>query len=261
MALKPKNTETTISVLPISQGTITLCVVGQTPLIFNSMSEKAKRELLMPRGKITSSADRAERGLKHNPMEEYRNSVYRTPTGPTRLVLPSTAFKGAMTSAALDLPGSKKTEIGRLAWVEGYNVPVWGVPQVLCSVVRMADIQKTPDIRTRAILPQWASKFTVSFVQPKMSEMVIVTLMAAAGIIRGVGDFRQEKGKGSFGMFRVVDEADEDFQRIIGAGGVALQDEALADPTPYDDDTDGLLTWFQEQQSAKVMPLKKKEAA
>lgn len=254
-------TETEISVLEISQGEMTVALVGLSPLIFNRMAAKAQRELLLPRGRKTA-ADRAE-NLKHNPVDEFRDSVHRSKDdkAPTRLLLPAPAFKGSMMTAALDLPGTRKTEIGRLVWIEGHQVPVWGKPQLHMSVVRMADIAKTPDIRTRAIVPEWATVITVRFVRPKLKEQAIINLLAAGGITCGVGDFRQEKGKGSFGQFRVAQMDDPDFLRIMGDGAREAQDAALKNPICYDAESEELLTWF----SGEIVKLEgkksKKEAA
>jgi len=49
---------------------------GKTPIIFNAMSAKAKHDLLLPKGRKTA-AEKAQT-LKHDPEEEYRNSVYRS---------------------------------------------------------------------------------------------------------------------------------------------------------------------------------------
>ena len=244
MAAKVTAKDDTITILPISQGRQAFGLIGESPLIFNCMSEKAKRELLMPKGRRTR-ADRAE-SLKHNPPEEYRASIYRNlaDDAPTRLMFPSPGVKGAMATAALDMPGTRKSEIGRLVWVEGYHVPVYGVPKLLMSVVRSADIAHTPDIRTRAIMPVWGLIVVVRFIQPKLKATSIHNLLAAAGLVSGLGDFRQEKGKGSFGQFRVVDPRDEELQAIMKTGGREAQDAALADPECHDAESFSLYNWF-----------------
>ena len=242
---KPATTTEEISILPISEGRVKFGLIGTSPMIFNCMSEKARRELLMPKGRKTR-ADRAA-NLKHVPFDEYRASVYRSddPSGPTRLMFPAPGVKGAMATAALDLPGTRKSEIGRLVWVEGYHVPVWGVPQLMMSVVRSADMAKTPDIRTRAILPEWGLIINIKFVQPKLKAVAIAHLLAAAGIVSGLGDFRQEKGKGSFGQFKVVSADDEELLNIMAGGGREAQDAALESPTCYDHESEKLFSWFQ----------------
>lgn len=243
MAKKPTD-DTAIDVLEITKGRITFCVLGASPLVFNRMSEKAKRELLMPRGRI-NAAERASR-LKHDPLTEYRDSVYRAqePKAPTRLAMPATAFKAAMAAAAIDMPGVARSQIGRLTYVEGYSVHVYGTPQIFMSVVRSADMNKTPDVRTRAILPAWAAQVTISFVKPLIREQTVAHLLAAAGITIGIGDFRQEKGKGNFGQFELVSADSIEYRRLLKEGGRAAQDRALDAPEPYDADTAEMLEWF-----------------
>ena len=203
--------------------------------------------MLLPKGRKTA-ADRAQ-SLKHEPLSEYQESVYRAlaANSPTRLCFPSGAFKKAIATAALDLPGTKKAEIGRLVSVPTAVFPIWGIPQLLMSVVRSADMAKTPDIRTRAILPEWATIVELSFVRPKLSATSVVNLLAAAGITVGVGDFRQEKGAGSFGSFRIVDPDDADFKRICKAGGRAAQDAALASPEMHDSESEQLFSYFTKE--------------
>lgn len=231
---------------------VRVCLLGRTPLIFNRMPEKAKRELLYPRGRKTRT-ERAE-SLKHDPMKEYRNSVYRFTDNrmPTRLKLPSPAFKGAITTAALDLKGTRKTEIGRLTWCEGEYVPVYGVPKLRMDTVRSADMNHTPDIRTRACVREWCCEVAISFVKPKCTAKLLGALVGAAGLVSGVGDFRQEKGKGNFGQFEIVRPDDPRFVKIMQEGGRVQQDEALETPDFYDEDTEELYTWFEQEFSRRV---------
>lgn len=249
MAAKPKTADkpTELSILEITQGEVTFAAVGMMPLIFNRMSEKVKRELLMPRGRM-NTAEKAV-NLKHNPIQEYRDSVYRNygPEPKTRLCLPAPAFKGAMATAALRIPGTTKSEIGQLTWVPGERVDVYGVPKLFMGVVRSADMNKTPDIRTRAILGKWACVFSVRFVQPNLTASAIANLMAAAGIIAGVGDFRQEKGKGNYGQFRLADLDDAEFQEIVANGGREAQDNALEHIACYDGESAELLEWYEQE--------------
>jgi len=252
MVAKPKPQETELSVIKIETGVAECCILGISPLYFNRLAEKARRELLSPRGRRTTSADRAA-SPKHDPIREFLDSVHRNPDGSsTRLCLPSPAFKGAMMTAALDLPGTKKAEIGRLLWVESYSVDVYGLPFLKMDGVRTADINRTPDIRTRAYLPEWACTLRVKFVRPKLNAESVFNLLVAGGITCGVGDFRQEKGKGSFGQFTIVEPDNPEFKRIVKSQGLKQQDHALkaAQPFPGDPDTIELLDWFLNQSKA-----------
>ena len=88
---------------------------------------------------------------------------------------------------------------------------------------------RTPDIRTRAVMTEWACVISVSYVKPKLNQTSVVNLIAAGGITCGIGDWRQEKGSGSHGQFRIVGPNDKDFLRILKNGGRAAQQQALAD--------------------------------
>jgi hypothetical protein len=131
-----------------------------------------------------------------------------------------------------------------LAYVEGDEIPIYGIPQLLMSVTRSADMNKTPDVRTRAILPKWACRIAIQYTTPLLKEQAIINLLAAAGITQGVGDWRVQKGSGNYGQFSLVSPDDKEFVRIIKEGGKNAQDKAIADPVCYDSETEELLSWF-----------------
>lgn len=222
-------------------------LVGMTPLIYNAMSEKA-RQVLLVGGTKKNAAEKAA-SLKHDPLEEYRNSVYRTRAEEaTRLNFPTGAIKKAIASAALDLPGANKSQIGRLVWIQGDRVPVYGVPQIFCSIVRSAGMDKTPDVRTRAILPRWCMALdSITYVRPNLTAKTVLSLLAAAGLLNGIGDWRQQKGSGSYGQFRVAAPDDPEIKFLMSSAGRDAQDAALDDPAPYDEETERLLAWFRDE--------------
>lgn len=246
-----------IEVQSLQQGEVTFCVLGDSPFYCNRVAEKAKRELLMPRGRLTT-AQKAN-NLKHNPVEEYRNSPYlRRGDGPTRIMMKATAFKGAIAQAAIDMPTAvSKSQINRLAYVVDEFVPIWGVPRLDMDIVRSADMARTPDIRIRARIERWASQVRIRYVMPMLSERSVATLLAASGIICGIGDFRQEKGKGSNGLYGIVPEDDPEYLRVIAEGGTAAQDAALADPTCSNAETEDLLEWFKQEVASRAKPANK----
>ena len=242
MATKP--TSATIDIMEVRRGRIDFCVLGRTPLICNAMSSKVRADLLLP----PTPKNKAEKTstLKHDPIAEFRRSMYtsRDASSPARIMMPATAFKGAMRSAALDLPGSTKAQIGRLAYVLGQEVPIFGIPEIMLSVVRNSDPSHTPDVRSRAILPRWACFISVEYTQPILKDQAIVNLLAAAGITQGVGDWRVQKGAGDYGQFSLVGADEAAFVDLVTNGGAAAQDAAIAQPASYDSETDELLSWF-----------------
>jgi hypothetical protein len=226
-------------------GQVQTGILGVTPFIHNRMSEKARRELLLPKGRKTA-AEKAST-LKHDPVEEFRASPYMLDgdaNDPTLLAMMASAIKGAMMTAALDLPGTNKAQIGRLVWVEGHRIPFWGSVKLMMSVTRSADIGKTPDIRTRAISPRWGTIVTISYVQPLMVEKAIANLLSTGGRSSGVGDWRPEKGKGTFGQFKLCHVDDPELLEVMRLYPKAHQEEAMFDAEPFDAESAELYGWY-----------------
>ena len=244
-----KQSEITIEKLGV--GTASVWIKGESPLIYNAMSAKARHELLMPRGRKTA-AQKATM-LKHEPVEEYRNSVYRTDDNKsdTRLMFPATAFKNSAIGAIRHMPtaGVTMVQMKQLLWVKGDTVSMYGVPKLFMSVVRSADMNKTPDVRTRAILTEWCCCLSINYVVPNLNETSLARLLEAGGLLNGVGDFRQEKGKGNYGQFRLADK--DECESIIKSGGIKAQDAALKTPECYDVESRELLAWFKEERKAR----------
>lgn len=249
MAIK---NETALQIDALKQGRVTLRLIGTTPFYFNAMSAKAKRTLLIGGGKKTAAE---KRELKHDPEQEFRDSVYRLPSGPTLLGFPAPGVKGAMATAALETPGVTKTSVQRLIFLPQDKISVWGKPYLKCDVVRSADMNRTPDIRTRAFLPRWCAEVDIAFVTPTLSLHSVVSLLSNAGVVCGVGDFRQEKGKGSFGTFAVSGEDMGDWQGLwdeVTAEGRAVQEAALASPEYADQETADLMEMLDEERMKRA---------
>lgn len=228
---------------------ITVDIIGTSPLVCHAISQKAMQEVLLPSGKKTQAAK--EQSLKHDMLDEFRNSCYQREGDDweTRIIFPSAGMKGAMMNAALELPGLKKTQLGRLVWVHGDYVSVYGIPELYLTAIRTADVNKTLDARTRAIIRDWCLRIDISFVTPTFNEITCKRVIEAAGIISGLGDFRQEKGKGSYGQFRIAEEGEID--SIIKNGGRKAQDKALANPGFYDRESKTLFDWYQSERNRR----------
>jgi len=248
-----KKGDTGFDIIEVTQEAATFCILGKTPLICNRMSEKARHELLMPKGR-KNAAERATT-LKHEPIAEFASSPYvlREQSAPTYLAALSAWFKKAMATAALDLPGTNKAQMGRNLWVTGERLPLYGVPQILMSVTRSADINKTPDIRTRVIVPRWAVEITVNYTVPLLRAQMVSRLLAAAGMTCGVGDWRQEKGSGSYGLFEIVSPDHPDYIAVVSGGGRGPQTDAMQAPEAYDEETAEMLSWFDSELNVRKL--------
>lgn len=247
-----KKAETGLAIEALKQGRVTLRMIGSTPLYFNAMSAKAKRSLLIGGGKKTA-AEKKE--LKHDPEQEYRDSVYTLSGGPTLLGFPAPGVKGAMSTAALETAGVTKTSVQRLIFLPEQKIKVWGKPYLKMDVVRSADMARTPDIRTRAFLPRWCAEVDIAFVQPTLSAHSVVSLLSNAGAIVGIGDFRQEKGRGSYGTFSVAgDDLGDlaDYWAEITAEGRDVQAAAILNPECADADTEALMEMLEDERSRRA---------
>ena len=114
-------------------------------------------------------------------------------------------------------------------------------------------------MRTRAYLPRWCAEVDIAYVQPTLSAYSIVSLLTNAGSIVGIGDFRQEKGRGSFGTFQVLTEdsmgsfqAEWDELMLEGRD---VQQEALDNPEYADDQTAELMAFMEEERMRRDITL------
>jgi len=244
MPVAKKKDALEIDVIDLKQGEFTAWLIGISPFYCNRMADKSMRELLFPSGRMTT-AQKATR-LKHAPIAEYRSSPYiNKGPGPTRIQMVAGAPKKAMATAALDMPtGVARTQINRLVSVPQDFIPIYGIPRLAMDPVRMANAARTPDIRTRARVERWATCLTIRYITPLLSESKVATLLAASGILCGIGDWRQEKGGGSYGLYRMTHKDDPELLEIIKTGGREAQDEALRNPVCANDQSEELLAWY-----------------
>lgn len=239
-----KSSEATeIVIPPLRRAATRIRIIGQTPLFQNRMTAKVKMGLLVGSQKKT----KAERvAIKHHPFDEFRDSAEILDDGPTALGLRIVALKAAMCTAALETKGITKSSCQRLLFMPGEFAPLYGTPKLRMDVVRSADINRTPDVRSRAYLERWGAEIEIQHVLPQMSVSAVVTLACNAGVLIGIGDFRQEKGKGAFGSFRVItpDTDDPEWDDLVANHGREAQVAALNNPEPADRDTADLLNHY-----------------
>ena len=246
-----KKTSDVISIPVIKQGQIKIRLIGQTPMYFNSMSAKAKRDLLVGAGRKTA-AEKKE--IKHNPEQEFADSMHTQAKGDTMLCFPAAGVKGAMATAALETAGVNKTNVNRLIFLPQTNINIWGKPYLKIDVVRSADMNRTPDMRTRAYLPNWCAEVEIRFATPNFSTHSISSLVQNAGRFIGLGDFRQEKGRGSFGTFTIIGDdfsfdgvSYKDMWDELMQEGRAVQELARDNPECADQETAELMQFLQEE--------------
>ena len=149
--------ETAIEVKPINTEQKTFWLQGPAEgdmpgLFVQRMSAKAKRDLLIG-GKRKTATDKLK--IKHDPVAEFLACMDIDPTAQdnTCVRFPAMAIKGAMGTAALVTEGLRKTDVQRLVYIPQETVPIYGIPALRMTVMRSADMNRTPDIRTRPYFP------------------------------------------------------------------------------------------------------------
>jgi hypothetical protein len=245
--VKSKSPET-VQIHTIKQGLLKLRIIGDTPMYFNSMGSKAMRDLLVGAQRKTAAE---KREIKHNPEKEFRETMYRQKDGKTMLYFPSTGIKKGLATAALETAGITKANVNRLIYIPEAKIDIWGKPYLKMDVVRAADMNRTPDIRTRAYLPRWCSEVTIKYCTPTFNAQGVISLLANSGMICGLGDNRQEKGNGSFGSFSVYSAEDmgegQGLWDEIVAEGLEVQELAYEYPECYDHETQELMDFLNEE--------------
>ena len=169
-----------ISLRTLLEGKVTFSrfevwIVGDTPLITHSWSEKARLDMLRKQVKAVAPAGRKAR----DPEDDYRNSLYEIREGV--YAFPTTATKLALMSAAHQDKGISKTSILSNVWLDCrmYKVRpalagavcdmplteiIGAKPQMREDMVRVgAGQKKTSTLAYRAQFFPWAAKITGRF--------------------------------------------------------------------------------------------------
>lgn len=196
-------------------------IVGDTPLICHSWSEKARLEMLQ---KQTGAIKAAK--AKRDAEADFRSSLYKIDDD--RFGFPATAVKKCMLSAAHKDKGIPQTVVMRSLWIDAPFVRVQtahpgavcdlpllvlhgGDPEMREDMVRIgAGMRKTANLAWRGQFKVWALRVVGRYNASVLNELVLEYLINEAGMACGIGDWRNEKS-GMFGAFHLA-KADEEKQ-------------------------------------------------
>lgn len=180
---------------PLQIQTLSFRLVGDSSLICNRWSEKAKKQI---RDKQMGKASAGKENK--DPEADYQASLYHLPGG--GYGFPSIAFKNAAVEACTSLGKGVVTKVAaRQAFhVVGELIRIEGTPQMREDMVRVG--MGTADIRYRGEFPEWAVKIVVRYNARVLSAEQVINLFNTAGFAVGVGEWRSEKD-GSHGLYHV----------------------------------------------------------
>jgi len=187
-------------------------IVGTSPLIVHNWSEKQKRAML--------EAQQGKRAMREvrDPEAEYQAAFYRIAREGEidAYGFPVTGFKASIVGAARFYGKAiKMTELKQFIFMRGeltkadpqQLVEIVGTPEMREDVVRLGGMSRSADLRYRPEFKQWRATLDVTFVQSSLSQGSVLSLIDAAGLGVGVGEWRPEK-RGEFGCFQVDQERD-----------------------------------------------------
>lgn len=201
---KPVTEQDTIEISRIEAETLSVPILGTSPLIVHRFSEKAKRQMLdAMQGRKTPKENK-------DPEAEYLAASYRfkdsTDEGP--FGFPVIGFKAATIGAAryygsgVTMTGLRQClffrgEVG----IDGQMLArIEGTPRMREDVVRVN--RGGTDLRYRPEFPEWSTSLEVTYVRSMLTRDSVLSLVDAGGIGVGIGEWRPEKG-GDFGCYRI----------------------------------------------------------
>lgn len=185
----------------IQRKTLSVPIVGVSPLIPHNWSEKARR---LMREAQSGTKVRGAREPK-SAEEEAEGALYRMDNGAPGM--PAVAFKAAMIGAVRLFQGITMVTAKSALFVLGDGsdqlVPIKGKMHLREDMPRNAN--GNADLRYRYAFWPWSATLQVEYVASLLDEKSVVALIDAAGD-GGVGDWRPSAPKsatGTFGRFHV----------------------------------------------------------
>lgn len=228
MATKKTENDTIITIKPIKLQRARITIVGDTPLIVHSWSEKAKKEMLQSQQKVKK--DKKAMSIR-DPFAEFMDAAYwitpepeeKTPeafeqalANGAKFGFKTIAFKMAALSACYragiipNQMGMKCSffvnavdgihhETGEeLAVIRSDKPPVFRE-----DMVRIGGLAKTADLRYRPAFVDWKTDLIVTLIDTGTFTMEsIINGINLGGYMNGVGEWRMERD-GDFGRFHV----------------------------------------------------------
>jgi hypothetical protein len=194
-----------VAIPPIELEYAKITIEGESPLIVNQFTEKAKTEI---EEKQTGRAKAAK--AFRDKEAEYQNSLYTLPKGASKhkYGMPLMGLKNVAVSACSFIGGISKVKARGAFHVVaepgcGALIPIKGEPTMDESMVRIGPFGKKVAMpRYRGRFDKWEVTFKIKYNKNVISPEQILNLYENAGFSIGLCEWRPEKN-GAFGMFRV----------------------------------------------------------
>lgn len=224
---KTQDAPLTIDIPALELKAFPLKIVGDTPLITNAWSHKAKQMILQKQQK-KASAGRAIR----RPWVDFADSLYWLTDKPdldgltdeqardvlqevipnSKFGFPVIAFKAAALDAGFQQGAlvrnagggdlAKTTARGAFHVIGDELALIEGTPTIREDMVRIGGASKTADLCYRAEFKTWRTEIMIRYNTRTITPSQIVNLFRLGGFANGVGEWRPSRA-GNFGTFHV----------------------------------------------------------
>lgn len=233
MAAAKKKTEEqvmSITLPPMNIKTMSVRIIGDSPLIIHKWSHKAKEEMLGKQQKKASKGKEAKVPAKdfidslywldetgklidteYEIPEELENIANDTSYEEVmdvvkkgRFGFPSVAFKACAIDAGYQQGViSKKTTARGAFHIIGEYAVIEGIPEMREDMVQIGGMSKVADIRYRPEFREWKTTLLIKYNANAISPEQIMNLFQYGGFSNGVGEWRPSRD-GAFGTFHVA---------------------------------------------------------
>lgn len=189
----------TIEIDRIAAETLSVPILGTSPLIVHRFSEKAKRQML------DNMQGRKSPKEPKDPEAEYQAAFYRFADGFTGF--PVIAFKAATVGGARFYQSVTMTALKQFIFFRGeLGVDGQALARIEGEAHMREDVVRVnrggTDLRYRPEYPKWRTALTVTYVTSALTRNSVLSLIDAGGMGVGVGEWRPEKD-GDFGTYRI----------------------------------------------------------
>jgi hypothetical protein len=199
MCAARKSDDAIVQIDRIAAETISVPIVGTTPLIVHRFSEKAKKAML------DAMQGRKSPKQPKDPHAEYEAAYYRLKDGSPGF--PSIAFKAATIGGARFYSGVTMTALKQFLFFGGEVgddgralTRIDGEAQMREDVVTVG--RGGTDLRYRPEFREWSAVLEVTYVTSALTRGSVLSLIDAGGMGVGVGEWRPERD-GDFGTYKI----------------------------------------------------------
>lgn len=224
--------ESTIVIKPIKKESGIITIVGDSPLIVNAWSEKAKREMLEAQmAKEMVKGKKPKKNDPRDPFAEYMNALYWVtpkpeestkeafeaaiqagakfgfPTNCVKLAAITAAYRSGMTPNMVCMKGlftvHSINHVQNSSGMDLAEIITDAPPKCREDVCKVGGIQKVSMLRYRPCFENWKMKLLITVNDVGLITMEsVINAINIAGMMNGLGEWRMEKN-GEFGMFHV----------------------------------------------------------